>query len=144
MIERACALLRAGEYTCVAIDVHGDVYTSTQRGVSPLIAWLDEGLDLRGGVAADKVIGNGAAHLYILLGVSAVHGCVMSEPAQATLRTCGIDARTDTLVEHIVNRAGDGFCPMELAVAGITDSHEALAALRARLAHLVEASASAR
>ena len=65
-------------------------YTSTLRGVRPLLDLLASGVDLCGFVAADKTVGLGAAHLYNLLGVRAVWARVMSEGAKALLSECGI------------------------------------------------------
>ena len=44
--------------------------------------------------------------------------------------------RARTIAEHIVNRRGDGLCPMEIAASGITDPTEALAAVRKTVAAL--------
>ena len=43
-----------------------------------------------------------------------MHADVMSEPALELLRSHGIIAEYGTLVDHIINRRGDGWCPMEL------------------------------
>lgn len=127
--------LNGGQYTCVLC--RGDLmYTSTERGVKPLMDWLDSGTDLRGFCAADRVVGRGAAFLYILLGVKSVYAPVMSMGAIGTLRENGIGIRYDMAVEHIINRAGTGYCPMEDAVSGISEPEEALTALRERLVNL--------
>ena len=137
-VRDARILLDDGGFTCVL--KHGEtVLTSTHRGVSPLLAWLDEGIDATGFVAADRVVGNGAAFLYVLLGVSDVYGSVMSEPASATLARFGIRAICGQLVDHIVNRTNTGFCPMEEAVRGIDDPARAREAIVARLAELASA-----
>ena len=127
--------LAALDATCVLRN-GGVQLVSHQRGVRPLLTWLDEGRDLRGFVAADKVVGNGAAYLYVLLGVAAVHANVMSEPACATLQRYGIQASCDQLVPGIVNRAGDGPCPIEFTVRDASTPDEALIAIRTRLATL--------
>lgn len=122
-------LLESGNYTCVLC--RGDtVYTTTQRGVAPLLNWLDSGLDLTGFSAADRVVGRGAAFLYCLLGVKEVHARVMSQPAAAVLQAHGIGSQADSLVAGIINRAGTGPCPFEAAVMDLTDPQEALTAIR--------------
>ena len=63
------------------------VLTSTQRGVAPLVAWLDAGE--AGCIAADKVVGRAAAFLYVLLGVRAVFGFSLLS-AQAYLAGLGL------------------------------------------------------
>ena len=43
-LEQARRMLE-GEYTCVVCREDA-VYTATERGVKPLLNWLDQGLDL--------------------------------------------------------------------------------------------------
>lgn len=128
-LKRAKDLLAGGGYTCV-LWRGGDFHTATARGVKPLVDWLDSGLDLRDFSAADKVVGRATAFLYVLLGVRAVHALVMSTPAKEALETGGIRASCDREVPGIINRRGDGPCPFEDAVLGITDPTEALNAIR--------------
>lgn len=125
----ARALLARGGHTCVLCR-NGVSHVSDQRGVRPLVDWLDSGLDLRGFSAADKVVGRATAFLYVLLGVRAVHALVMSTPAMEVLRAASIPASCDRETPGIINRRGDGPCPFENAVLGITDPTEALAAIR--------------
>ncbi len=122
-------LLEAGDYTCVVCREE-TVYTTARRGVAPLLNWLDEGTDLRGFSAADRVVGRGAAFLYCLLKVKAVHARVMSYPAAEVLKAHNIEAYADTFVEGIINRTGTGPCPFEAAVMDIRDSAAALIAIR--------------
>ena len=128
-IQKARQLLESGNYTCVVCK-ENSVYTTSQRGVAPLLNWLDTGTDLRGFSAADRVVGRGAAFLYCLLGVKEVYARVMSQPAAEVLYSHGIDAGADTHVEGIINRSGNGPCPFESAVLGIQDAEEALQAIR--------------
>ena len=137
-LENARALLAAGDYTCAVC--RGSLrFTTHQRGVKPLLDWLDAGADLKDASAADRVVGRGAAFLYCLLGVKAVHARVMSRPAAEVLSAHGIQATADTLVEGIINRKGTGPCPFEEAVLSITDSREALAAIRQKMARMAAA-----
>lgn len=132
----AKALLDQGEYTCVVC--RGDtVHTATDRGVRPLLNWLDcPGMDLSHFSAADRVVGRATAFLYVLLGVSEVYARVMSRPAMEILTANHIAAGTDKLVEGIINRQGTGPCPFEAAVLDISDPAEALTAIREKLAQL--------
>ena len=128
-LERARAILLEGGYTCVL--TRGEtIHTATARGVKPLVDWLDSGLELRDFSAADKVVGRATAFLYVLLGVKEVHSLVMSTPAREALEAGGIAASCDREVSGIINRRGDGPCPFEDAVLGITDPQEALLAIR--------------
>ena len=136
-IRSACGILAQGNYTCVLCS--GDtVYKSTRRGVAPLLQLLDEGINVRGFSAADRVVGKATAFLYCLLGVRRVHALVMSKPAMQVLQQYGILATYDALVEGIMNRQKDGPCPMEAATLHAEDPQAALAAVRDALARLTK------
>lgn len=136
-LQKARNLLEDGNYTCVVCQ--GDtVYTATQRGVAPLLYWLETGTDLAGFSAADRVVGRGAAFLYCLLGVQEVSALVMSHPAAEVLQNHGIAAQADTFVEGIINRKGTGPCPFEAAVLDIQDAKEALIAIQNTRRHFQE------
>lgn len=136
-LSKALSLLDAGDYTCVACRGSA-VYTATERGVKPLLNWLDSGLSLEGFSAADRVVGRATAFLYCLLGVDAVYARVMSRPAAEVLSAHGVWADTDTLVDGITNRKGTGPCPFEAAVLEISDTSQALAAIRRQMARMLD------
>lgn len=125
----AKALLEAGGHSCVLYK-DGAAHLSDKRGVAPLVDWLDEGLPMDGFSAADKIVGKAAAMLFVLAGVKAVYAPVMSRGAAEFLRGRGVEAAYGLLTEGIINRAGDGPCPMERAVAAIDDPVQALAAIK--------------
>ena len=60
---KAKKMLHEGGYTCVLCK-SDKVYTSNERGVKPLLNWLDSNINLNDFCAADKVIGKAAAFLY--------------------------------------------------------------------------------
>ena len=124
-------------YTCVAYNGE-TLYTSTQRGVAPLLNWLDEGLCLEDFRVADKVVGKGAAFLYLLLGVKQIYAAVISVPALTLLRQNGVAVTFTTLVPAIRNRTDTGFCPIETAVLDCTDAEEALIKIKNRLKELAQ------
>lgn len=134
-LERAKEILAQTDSTCVLCRDE-IVYTTTQRGVAPLLIWLQSGVDTCGFSAADKVVGKAAALLYCLLGVRRVHGNVMSDAAVKVLRRNGIEVYWDCLTDGIRNRAGTGPCPMEAATMSIDDPDEALPVILATLARL--------
>ncbi len=134
-IETAKRLLLEGAYTCVLCQ--GDaVYTSKERGVAPLVAFLESGTSFVGFSAADKVVGRATAFLYVLLGVVALHAHVISESALKVLTSHHIPTTYDTLVPHIINRTHDGICPFESAVLAITDPRTAYEVIKQKLSHL--------
>lgn len=131
-LKTARLLLETGSYTCVLCR-DGQVYTSQQRGVAPLLTWLNSSTDFTGYCAADKVIGKATAFLYCLLGVRAVYAQVISTPALLVLQRYGISAAWDTLADGILNRQKSGPCPMEAATENINEPKEALTAIRRQL-----------
>ena len=135
LLSRAIHLLHSGDFTCVLCD-RDRVLTDKRRGIVPLLERIEAGEDLKGVCVADRIIGRAAAMLLILGGAAAVHGDVMSVSAKELLEANGITVSFDTLTEHIINRKGDGPCPMEQATAALTDPADAPKALREALNRL--------
>ena len=121
--KRALGYLQDG-YTC-AVCKEESVLLSKERGVKPLLGWLEEKADCEKGVAADKVVGKAAAYLYVLLGVAQVHAIVMSEGAEWVFRRFAVEYTYVEKVPAVRNRTGDGFCPMEQAVLMIDEPEKA-------------------
>lgn len=134
-LQRARTLLRCGEFTCVFCD-RDRVMTSKQKGIAPIVERVDSEESLQGTAVADKVIGKAAAMLLLYAGVQAVYGEVMSNTAYTLLTENGITAEYGVLTPVIINREGTGPCPMEEAVAPLTEPAQALPALKAVLARL--------
>lgn len=124
--------LLEGGYTCV-LRLGEQEYTSTLRGVKPLVQWMESGRMLQGFCAADKVVGKATAYLYVLLGVKALYAHVISKSALKVLEDRGIAVEYRTLAEHIINRTGDGICPFEAAVMDIHAPEDAYVAIRAKM-----------
>jgi len=131
-LEKAKILMKKFDYTCV-ICSDEETFTSRKRGVSQLLAWLDEGKSLKSYSVSDKVVGNGAAFLYILLQVKELHANVISKNALETLNRYKIEVTYNTITEAIRNRDNTGLCPIETEVAGITSPYEALTLIRSKL-----------
>lgn len=112
-------LLQEG-YTCV-LSNGTDTVTSRERGVKPLIGFRESGKDFTGYMAADKIVGRAAAFLYSNMGIAALHACVIGRAAIDVCRQHKIAVSYDTETETIINRNGDGVCPMEQLVRDIQD-----------------------
>ena len=128
-------MLLSGGYTCVLTDGKM-VFTSTDRGVKPLVRFLESGEIPAGFFAADKVVGRATAYLYVLLKVKEVYSQIISQPAVAVLRENGVEVAYDQLVPNIINRKGDGICPFEAAVMEISCPDRAYAAIREKMAEM--------
>ena len=134
-LQRAKQILEEENCTCVLCK-EAVVHKSHRRGVAPLLELLDEGADVIGASAADRVVGKATAFLYSLLGVRSVYAYVMSKPAARVLEQAGVEVSWGQLVEGIQNRKKDGPCPMEWATRDCTTPETALAAVRETLKQL--------
>ncbi len=131
-LEQAKTLLKENNYTCVLCK-DGQTYTSTERGVKPLLKWVESGQDFKGFSVADRIVGKAAALLYVLLGVHTVFAEVMSEDGTYTLARHGITPLCDTSVKEIRNRTNTGMCPMEEVVKGIAKPLDGFSAIRNKI-----------
>lgn len=135
-IDRAKAALRGHS---VAVCRAGEVMTRDGRGIAPLLAIASEENALRGASVADLIVGKAAAMLMTYAGVPEVYAEVMSEAGERTLSEHDIPHSCGLLVPYIIDRTGKDVCPMERAVADVSDPAEAYAVLSARLEELKRA-----
>ena len=133
--ERAENLLISEVYACVLCRGE-EIYPSDKRGVAPLLELLSSGKDFSGFAAADKTVGAGAAYLYVLLGIREVRAGIISSAGLKILEDAGIVCRFKNKVPYIINRAGDGMCPIESAVKDAGSPEEALAIIKQTLGRL--------
>lgn len=123
-------------FTCRIVRGDDIVFESDKSGIAPLIAAIDGGIDSRGCTAYDKIVGKAAALLYVLMGVGKVHAGVLSASGEHVLKSNGITVTCDTLTERIINRKGDGLCPMELTVQDIDEPKAAYDVIKQKLIEL--------
>ena len=130
--------LNPPEVTC-AVALEGEiVYASSGLGVKPLLALYRENPALlRGASVADTVIGKAAAVILVLAGSREAYGQIMSRAAIDYLEAHGIAHSCGEEVPLILNRTGDGSCPLEASVAKLSDPQEAFAALTTRIEQLM-------
>lgn len=134
-LEKAKQILSDGEYTCVLANEKITLSTK-ERGVKPLVKWLESNLDFHDFSAADKVIGKGAAFLYLLLGIKSIYAFVISTPALELLRERNVYVEYSQEVDNIINRQGTGICPFEEAVLPITDEKIAYQLIKEKMQSL--------
>ena len=139
MMEQAVAsavqLLRDGQAACVVLRDGEIVRAETGRGVAPMIRLYEDGA-LQGAYVVDKIVGKAAAMLMTLGGVSGCYALTVSRAALDWFVGHGIPVEYEVCAEYIVNRTGDGMCPMEQTVKELTDATEALVALKQKIADL--------
>ena len=134
-LEKAKQILSDGEYTCVLANEKITLSTK-ERGVKPLVKWLESNLDFHDFSAADKVIGKGAAFFYLLLGIKSIYAFVISTPALELLRERNVYVEYSQEVDNIINRQGTGICPFEEAVLPITDEKLAYQLIKEKMQSL--------
>jgi hypothetical protein len=124
----------------LAITDGENTYTSTARGVRPLLDLYENHVNVSGFCACDKVVGKGASVLYILLNVKQVYALTASKIAIKMLNDNGISVVCENEVERILNRDKTGFCPIESAVQNENDPQTALKKIYEELEKLKEKS----
>lgn len=134
-LEKAKEILSDGGYTCVLYK-DGVTYSSNLRGVAPMISFIDNQTDLNGFAAADKVVGKAAAMLFALAGVRELYAEIMSKSAEEFLKNSNIKYTYGRLTDKIINRNGDGICPMEQATVDINDPSQAYITVKNKLNEL--------
>ena len=118
--------LHAEQCSCVVANAAA-VMTFHQRGVKDLFSLLsDKAQPLQRASVADKVVGKGAAALMIAGGVEWVWADVVSESALELFVRYGVEVEYGEKVAHIINRAGDGMCPVERLCLGHSTVEECL------------------
>ena len=124
-LEKAKALLNERRAACAVVSDAPYIYFG--RGVRPLLTALEEGR-----------LGKGAAMLLVCGGAAAVHASLISAHAKTYLDRHRIEYSFDQVCPYIINRAGDGMCPMESTVLEIEDPYAGVAAMQQKLKELSE------
>lgn len=125
-MERLTDILKTEDCSLVIAN-NGQTYRLWQRGVADLYKLLTDEPDvLRGARMADKVVGKGAAALAILGKVREIYALVISSQALELLSGTDITVHYDKCVDHIINRAGTGWCPVERLCHDVNTADECL------------------
>lgn len=136
MIEKDIDIAREalhGHVRCARCR-NGVLTVSAERGIRPMINWLEEdGECLRGSSVADKIVGRAAAMIMVYGGVSEVYTTVISERALELLQEHGINCTYVNTCHAVANRRGDGICPMERAIAPVGDPEKAFLLLKEKI-----------
>lgn len=139
-VAQAIALIEENALALAVLRDERTVYSSSAPGIRAALELHDKSPELLcGAVIVDRIIGRAAAMIFADGGAAAVYGSVMDRMAMEELHAKGVQARAGTLVDAIINRRGDGPCPMEQTLAGITDPAVGIPALRRTVQRLMEA-----
>ena len=125
-IEYLKNILLKENHTIVIYKSDASVVVSDDRGVAPLMKLLNEDKEqLRDSMIADKVIGKSAALLMVYGKVKEVFTPTISVPAIEVFKNHNVKITYDKIVERIINRKGDGLCPMETLCLNTDNPEEA-------------------
>ena len=121
-LVKAKELLKAENLTLAIVKDGECIYKSQERGIYPLYcAWKALGQELKKTVAADKVIGKGAALFYAYMGIGSIYAEIVSESALSVLELYQIPIEYKKRVVRIENRDRTGSCPVETLAQDIQD-----------------------
>lgn len=111
-MKELAGLLHSGKHSLVVENGH--VATFDGHGISDLYRLLTENpAFLKGAHVADKIVGKGAAALMAAGGVRSLYTDTISIPALELLRHTAVIISYGQSVPNIINRRGDGVCPVE-------------------------------
>lgn len=118
---------------CLVYCNENEICTSHIRGVLSLVLMVKEKRTMEDFYCADKVVGKAAAFMYAILKPRELYAFVLSEKAKEVLDQYGIKYYYGEKVPAIINRKGDGFCPMETVTENAATPFEALSLLEKKL-----------
>lgn len=115
-------ILKSDNCSCVIQDKDGAIHKFYGKGVSDLYRIIDSknGI-LSDAKIADKIVGKGAASLIILGGINRLWTDIISIPALNLLLDNNVKVEYNEKVPFIINRKGDGQCPLEKLCGDTTD-----------------------
>ena len=128
------------EATCIIVRDEEVLYTSSFQGVKPLRLYFQEhGKSQYPLMVVDKIMGKAAVMLAILCGAKKLMTPVISELGLEYAKKHDVLVAYEKRVDYIINRAGDGPCPIEASVEHIDDLEAGYQAIEDAIAELMKA-----
>lgn len=126
MMRNVRRILLEGGYSLVVLN-GGGLKTFDGRGITDLYHLVHTSPEfLRGAEVADKVVGKGAAALIAYGGVRTLYAEIISSSAIDLLKKENISVFYGNEVPYIINRKGDGMCPVEVLCQGCDSASDCL------------------
>lgn len=110
--------------TCIILKDATIIYTSTKRGVAPLIDFYEQNGIQEHLIVIDRIVGKAAALLAVLIGAKTISTPIISRDAYQFLLQYDIDVQYIQIVDYIINRDHTGRCPIESSVLTINNPEE--------------------
>lgn len=113
-------------------------YKSKLSGVKPMLNYMLEGYDVTDFKAYDRIVGKGAALLFVKAKIKEVYTKVISKAAYELLNKYNIKVTFLEMTPYIINRNKNGKCPVEQALENVFDIEEGYHKIISTLAKLGE------
>ena len=113
------------KYTCAVKYDDRIIFTSTEKGVKPLLDYIMGGYKYNDITIVDKIIGKGAMFLAIKCKAKKVITPIISKRALDLANMYNVNVEYKKIVPEIINRTGTDRCPIENAVLNINNIEEA-------------------
>lgn len=138
-LDLAKRVLKEENLALVVVKNGEVIYKSTDRGIKPMYYITTEMKEqvLESSIA-DKVIGKGAALLYVNLNIREVYGDIISKAGMKTLDKAEIPYEFLDSCEYIKNREGTGYCPIEKLSMDVEDPNELIGKIKIFLASIAQ------
>lgn len=114
------------------------VFTSEYKGVRPMMEYMKAyGPSQEPLTVVDRIMGRGAVMLAVLINAKTIKTPMISKTALDLAKIHGLKVEADKIVPYVINREGNGRCPIETSVLGIEDVQEGYEAIKAAIAKLM-------
>lgn len=130
-IELAKSALKKNKANLVIVKNGKLLFATDVSGIRGLLGAIEKiGNELKGSTAADKVVGEAAAQLFVYSNMKSVFATTLSQCGKDLLKKNNISYSYESLVPHILNFDKTDLCPFEKAVAGARSPAEAYEQLK--------------
>ncbi len=138
MSKKLYNIIKSNEATFIVADNENVIYQDIGIGVKPIMKVIKENpLILNNATIVDKVIGKAAAILLAKYNAKKVYGLLMSRTAIKVFTDHGIEYDYQDIVDTILNRTGDGLCPLEDSVKNTDDLEQGFINITTRIDELM-------
>lgn len=127
--------------TCIIYRNDKVIFTSEYRGVRPMMEYMKSyGPSQEPLTIIDRIMGKGAVLLAVLIGATNIKTPIISEPALALALKHKHQVEYGKKIPFVINRTGDGRCPIESSILDIDDIEEGYEVIKVTIAELMKVS----
>jgi hypothetical protein len=131
-------LLKKKNYTLVIVKNGRAIFETNSQGIRGLLTAIEKtGKELKSSSAADKIVGEAAAHLLAYSNVIEVFALTLSQGGKSILEKNNISHEYEDLVPHILNLNKTDLCPFEKLVSGCNNPKEVYEKLKKHVERII-------